>query len=136
MTADGQTPVRERFTLLVVEDKDTNRLLLRRALSKFTEWDIHEAVDGEQGLQMVRELRPDLVLLDLRLPRMGGQQVLAEITADEQLRGTLVAVVSAEAAQEQVQEMVAAGCWRYLTKPLDIDSLRATVREAQALAAG
>lgn len=78
---------------------------------------------------MIRERRPDLILLDLHLPDMNGQEVLRRLWASPSSRSIQVAVPSADATARQQQRLLAAGAVAYLTKPLDVSSLLQIVDE-------
>ncbi len=77
-------------------------------------------MQGMLGLDMASEHRPDLILLDLQLPDMPGDELLRRLQADEKTRHIPVVMVSADATQGQVRRLLALGARRYLTKPLDL----------------
>jgi threonine synthase len=81
--------------IAVLEDNSDAARLLRRVLQAHGEYQIDEAYDGEAGLEMVRQAPPDLILLDLMMPRMDGFEVLEALKADERLREVPVIVVTA-----------------------------------------
>jgi CheY-like chemotaxis protein len=72
------------------------------------------------GLDLARQHRPDLILLDVHLPDMDGEEVLRQLRADAALRDTPVLVVSADATPHRAERLRAAGAWEYLTKPIDV----------------
>ncbi len=78
------------------------------------------AMQGGLGLDLAREHRPGLILLDVNLPDVPGLDVLAQLRADERTRGIPVLVISADATAGQKERMLAAGARAYLTKPLDV----------------
>ena len=80
-------------------------------------------MQGRLGLDLARQHRPDLILLDVHLPDISGEQVLRELRADPELGRTPVVVLSADATPGQVQRLLAAGARAYLTKPLDVRRL-------------
>jgi threonine synthase len=82
--------------IAVLEDNLDAARLLRRVLQAHGEYQIDEAYDGEAGLEMVRQAPPDLILLDLMMPRMDGFKVLEALKADERLREVPVIVVTAK----------------------------------------
>ena len=90
------------------------------------------AVQGQLGLELAREHRPDLVLLDLHLPDMSGETVLAGLKADVRTAGAPVVVVSADATKNRIRELLAAGAEDYITKPLVIKDFLAAVDAALA----
>ena len=87
------------------------------------------AATGEAALRIIREQHPDLILLDLHLPDMDGEEVLRRIWAWPASRSIPVAVLSADATARQQQRLLAAGAVAYLTKPLDVSSLLKLVDE-------
>jgi len=88
-----------------------------------------EAGDGIEGVEIARELKPDLILLDLMLPAKSGFEVLKEIRQDRDLRKTPVIVVTAFAGEAERREAAVAGADRFLPKPFDPDELSALVEE-------
>jgi CheY-like chemotaxis protein len=77
-------------------------------------------MQGRTGLDLVREHQPDLVLLDLHLPDIGGREVLYALQGDERTAHIPVIVLSADATEGQIQRLQAAGATAYITKPLDV----------------
>jgi CheY-like chemotaxis protein len=85
-------------SVLVCDDEPNLRELIRVSLGPG--WSVHEATDGEEALALARSLEPDLVILDLMMPRLNGLDVLARLKADAVLRHTRVLVVTAQPASE------------------------------------
>jgi CheY-like chemotaxis protein len=77
-------------------------------------------MQGGLGLELAREHRPDLVLLDLHLPDIQGDVVLARLQADPAFNGTPVIVLSADATKGRVERLLEAGAAAYLPKPIDV----------------
>ena len=77
-------------------------------------------MQGRLGLELAREHHPDLILLDLHLPDMGGREVLDRLRLDPETAGIPVVIISADATPGQVKRLLAAGATDYLTKPLDV----------------
>jgi CheY-like chemotaxis protein len=84
-------------------------------------------LDGIESIELARELRPDLVILDLMLPRKTGVEVLEDLRNDRIMRDTPVVVISAWTHAQQAA--VAAGADRFVAKPFDPDELRKVVGE-------
>jgi CheY-like chemotaxis protein len=82
---------------------------------------------GKLGLELARQHRPDLILLDAHLPDLGGDDVLKRLRADDATREIPVIAVSADATDEQRARMTALGAARYLTKPLTLDVVLSAV---------
>ena len=78
------------------------------------------AMLGRLGLDLAREHRPGLILLDLHLPDMAGSEILARLRADPVTREIPIVILSADATPSQQERLLAAGAAEYLTKPIDI----------------
>jgi PAS domain S-box-containing protein len=117
-------------TIVYIEDNSANRRLVERALARRPGLTLLEAPDGREGLELARRHRPDLVLLDLHLPDISGEEVLDELAASPETAGVPVIVISAAASKGRVQELRRRGARSYLTKPIDIGELLAAVDSA------
>jgi CheY-like chemotaxis protein len=104
-------------TILIVEDVELNRDLLVQLLEE--NYRLVLASDGQSALQKAAETRPDLILMDLSLPRMDGWEATRRLKADEQLKGIPVIVLSAHAMRGDEERARASGCDDFLTKPID-----------------
>jgi len=117
------------MTTLIVDDEPIARRVLREELETFPEIDIvGEAENGKQALQKIEELQPDLVLLDLQMPVMGGFEVVRKLGA-----GHLPVVVIVTAFDEHAIEAFEAGAIDYLLKPVGETRLRKAVERARIL---
>ncbi|MEA3216003.1 MAG: hypothetical protein QOJ19_2159, partial [Acidimicrobiia bacterium] len=114
-------PVQRR--VLQIEDNLANVKLVERVLAQRPDVDVIAAMHGSLGLQLAHEHRPILVLLDLHLPDIGGEQVLRRLRDDPITASTPVVIVSADATAGQAQRLLAAGATGYLTKPIDVRQL-------------
>jgi len=108
--------------ILVVDDLKLNRLLLQQFLDNpaFT---LNEAENGQEALEIIRLHRPDLIMLDMRMPVMDGTELIRRLKTDAALATIPVIVVSASAMQEEEAEAKAVGCDGYLRKPVRRDEL-------------
>jgi PAS domain S-box-containing protein len=131
-TTDAGQPEAAAGTVLYVEDNRSNVRLLERLLARRPGVVLLTAATGEAALRMIRERQPDLVLLDLHLPDMSGEEVLRRVWAAPTRRAIPVAVLSADATPRQQQRLLAAGAVAYLTKPLDVAALLQIVDERLA----
>src|SRR5215211_3936114 len=113
--------------LLAVDDTPENLEILRLRLEA-QGYRVEEAVDGEEALARTRELRPDLILLDIMMPRMDGIEAVRRLKQDPELRTIPVILVTAKADTRDVVQGLDAGGDDYLTKPFEHAALLARVR--------
>jgi signal transduction histidine kinase len=114
------TPANYTGTVLYIEDNASNVILMERVLTRRPGVVLHHAHDGRTGLEMLKTQRPSLVILDLHLADMPGEEVLRRIWSDRVTRQIPVAVLSADATSGSQRRLRASGAIAYLTKPLDI----------------
>jgi class 3 adenylate cyclase len=119
--------MRDPARILVVDDVPDNVEILRMRLSALG-YEIDEANDGEQALARIAETRPDLVLLDIMMPKVDGLEVVKRMKADASLPFIPVILVTAKASPKEVVAGLDAGADDYLTKPIDHGALVARVR--------
>lgn len=110
-------------TALVIEDNESNLVLMRALLARRPQWTLNIARDGVAGLRAARAEPPSLILLDLHLPELSGQAVLAALRADPVLRNVPVVIVSADVLPTTLEELRRLGADDYLTKPIDVTRL-------------
>ncbi len=104
-------------TILIVEDVALNRELLVQLLGD--DYRLVLAADGEAALERAAEAKPDLILMDLSLPRMDGWEATRRLKADERLARIPVIVISAHAMRGDEDRARTCGCDDFLTKPID-----------------
>ena len=109
-------------TILLVEDNEMNRDMLSRRLIK-KGFSVTTAEDGQEGLDTARELKPDLILLDMSLPVKDGWTTAAELKADGSTCDIPIIALTAHAMDGDRQRAIAAGCDDYDTKPVDLKRL-------------
>ncbi|MFC0532408.1 response regulator [Phytohabitans kaempferiae] len=118
---------------MIVDDQELVRAGLRALLENTDDITVvGEAAHGREALTQGRELRPDLFLMDLKMPVMDGIAATAAIRADPTLRETPVLVLTTFDDQDDVLDAIQAGASGYLLKDMDADALRAAVRTAAA----
>lgn len=115
--------------VLYIEDNLANVSLVRRILSEREGVELVPAMQGRLGVELGREHRPDLVLLDLHLPDISGCEVLQQLREEPATNATPVVIVSADATPGQVQRLLNAGALAYLTKPIEVAALLALIDE-------
>jgi two-component system, response regulator len=121
--------------ILLVEDDDDHVFLIRRALADLDDLavSVEVAADGEQATERLARARPgprpQLVLLDLKMPRMDGLEVLRHLRADEAARGLPVVVLTSSERQEDHEEALRLGASWFVCKPTDGRRLRSEIQQ-------
>lgn len=116
--------------VLYIEDNLANLALVERILEIAGGAELIPAMQGSVGVELAAAQQPDLILLDLHLPDIPGEEVLMRLSAHEQTRRIPVVVSSAGASPGRVTRLMDMGAYAYLTKPLDIQEFLVTVTEA------
>ena len=106
--------------VLYIEDNFDNRVLVRRILAA-EGYDVLEADDAEQGLEIARRQKPDLVMIDINLPNLDGLTLASMMKADPDLGDIPIVAVTANVMKGDRERTLAAGCDGYIQKPIDID---------------
>jgi CheY-like chemotaxis protein len=110
-------------SLLYIEDTDANVRLVEEILTRRPSIKLLPAMIGSLGLELAREHRPDLILLDLHLPDINGAELLEELRSDARTMDIPVVILTADATQRQLDRLLAAGARAYLTKPIGVVEL-------------
>jgi CheY-like chemotaxis protein len=111
-----------RPRVLVVEDSEDNRFMMKRLL-EMSGYEVIEAVNGEQAVNSAQTLSPDLILMDLSLPRVDGLAATRRIRRLPALKNVPIVVISAHDTADFHAEALASGCNEYVTKPIDFGQL-------------
>ncbi|MBU1244795.1 response regulator [Myxococcota bacterium] len=131
--------VGEMIDILLVEDNEGDARLAKEAMreSKIRNT-LHHVLDGEEAMAFLRKEgkyanvpRPDLILLDLNLPRKDGREVLAEVKSDENLRRIPVVILTVSNAEEDILKTYNLHANCYITKPIDLDQFIKVVRSIE-----
>lgn len=110
-------------TILIVEDNPDNMVTIKAVLQNL--YRIIEATNGEVGLDLATKTRPDLILLDMALPKMDGRTVLRHLRENRALAAIPVIAMTAQVMKGDREEILAAGCDDYIAKPIDpVDTLK------------
>jgi CheY-like chemotaxis protein len=123
-------------SILLVEDDAADALLIKEALMHTDSTrSVTQVGDGVEALAYLRNpdrARPDLIVLDLNMPRMGGQELLAILKADKDLQVVPAVILSTSKAPEDVAGAYAGHANAYVTKPVDLDAFNTAVRNIEA----
>jgi CheY-like chemotaxis protein len=119
--------------ILLVDDSCTARLVNRMIFSQKSNYELISAVDGKEAVERARQEKPDLILMDIMMPRMTGLEACRVIKQDKETSGIPVILLTTRGEESYVQEGYASGCSDYLTKPVNdaelLDLLRAYLGE-------
>jgi CheY-like chemotaxis protein len=121
--APASAPVSDSRRVLHIEDNLSNLKLIERIFEQRPEVEVVAAMHGSLGLELAREHRPSLILLDLHLPDINGEEVLQLLREDPVTAPIPVVIVSADATPGQVQRLLASGATAYTTKPINVREL-------------
>lgn len=114
--------------IVIIEDNPMNMKLICNVLRKHA-YEIFEATNAEQGLALIREQQPDLILMDIQLPGMDGLQASRILKADKALASIPIIALTALAMSGDKEQILAAGCDDYLTKPIRYQEVLEKVSE-------
>ena len=108
--------------VLVVEDNQDNREMVVKVL-KHNGYRVIEAVDGEEAVKRAKAENPDLILLDLYIPKMDGYEVTRRLKGDQDLQYIPIIALTAHAMKGDREKALAAGCDGYIAKPINVREL-------------
>jgi two-component system, chemotaxis family, response regulator Rcp1 len=140
MIANGSPPTRSRVTeILYIEDNPADVELWRDTITDLPLLNVQAVADGAQALNYLRRSgsstdarHPDLILLDVSMPRVDGHQVLAEIKGDPALRTIPVIVLSSSGQNQEIERAYQLGANAYVVKPTQLSQFRDMVRAIYA----
>ena len=115
-------------TILYVEDNEFNRKIVRQLLAQ-TRYRLREAPDGESGVRAAQEELPDLILMDVQLPKMSGLDATRELRADPRTARVPIIIVTSYALSGDEQKARDAGATAYVAKPYSPRDLLSKIRE-------
>ena len=116
--------------ILYVEDARPQREIMKQMLELYGEYEVIIADHGQEGLEKARELPPDIILMDLRMPIMDGLKAIQELKKDPNLSNIPVIVISAWANKKNREEAIKAGAIKFFEKPSNYNKLLATIKNA------
>jgi CheY-like chemotaxis protein len=113
-------------TIVVIDDDESNNRLLQTVLK---DYQVRAARNAEEGIALVRQVQPSLILMDIRMPGMGGVAAIQLIRNDPDLAHTPIIAVTATSPSEDVRDAIASSCDGYVAKPFKPTELRALVQD-------
>ncbi len=127
--AASDTTRNDRALVLVVEDNEKNARMLLTMLAAGG-YEAHWAVDGTEGLRLTAEMQPSLVITDLQMPGLDGLEMTRRLKSNPQTAAIPVIALSAHAMAEHAEQSLAAGCVKFLTKPVRYQLLLSEISNA------
>jgi two-component system cell cycle response regulator DivK len=119
--------------VLYVEDNDDNVYMLKMRLELLGDFEVLAADNGEKGCEMAAAERPDIILMDLEMPVLGGWEATRRLKGNPQTRDIPVIALSAHALAGERERALAAGCDEFDTKPIEFERLVAILRRILAV---
>jgi len=110
-----------KIRTLIIEDNENNMYLISFLLQN-NDHEVHQAYDGQKGVELAKTVKPDLILLDIQLPKMNGYEVAREIRKDESLSQVPIVAITSYAMPGDQEKALAAGCTGYIKKPINPDT--------------
>jgi PAS domain S-box-containing protein len=126
----GETSGAPSRTVLFIEDNLANVRLMQEIVDQRDDLEFAVAMRGGAGLELARELQPSLILLDLHLPDMDGQEVLRRLRAEPATMTIPVVIISADATASQIETLLGQGAADYITKPFSIERFLAVIDQS------
>jgi len=121
--------------ILIVDD-EPNIVLALELLMKKEGYEVHAVDDGERAVQAAKELRPDLILLDIMMPKMDGYEVCQRIRSDSLLKDVNIIMLTAKGREVEREKGLALGADHYITKPFSTRQVVMKVKEIMAARSG
>jgi len=118
--------------ILIVEDEVHIRTLLEQALEELEDEhnvEVLSAGDGEEGLDVIRNERPQVVFLDIMMPKLNGYEVCRAVKEDPELKDTMIVLLTAKGQEVDRKKGLVLGAYDYMTKPFDPDEVVDLARE-------
>lgn len=122
----------EMAARILIADDEENIVISLEFLMKREGFEVLIATDGEQAVEMIRSERPDLVLLDIMMPKKSGFEVCQEIRSDPALRSVRILMLTAKGRETEVAKGLALGADSYVTKPFSTKELVERIRSMLA----
>ncbi len=126
---DSEPAQQSSATIVYIEDNNSNIALVEKLLERMGHFDLQVAMQGQEGLDLIQDCKPDLILLDLHLPVLGGEEILERIRKNPDMQSIPVIIVSADATPGQTERLLQKGANSYITKPFDVHELMELVRK-------
>ena len=116
-------------TILLVDDSATSRMKSRMILGKHTGYEFISACDGKEGVEMALSKNPDLILMDVEMPRMGGVEACRTLRQNAATRNTPIILLTMRGEEAAVKAGMDSGCSEYMLKPVNEEKLVSVLKK-------
>ncbi|MFX1593726.1 MAG: response regulator [Promethearchaeota archaeon] len=113
----------------VIEDNEKNMKLFRAILNLISDLEIFEETQGDLGLELIKNGKPDLVILDIQLPEMSGMDICIELRKIEKFKAIPIIAVTSFAMKGDKERILSAGFNEYISKPIKVNEFRELVKK-------
>jgi CheY-like chemotaxis protein len=113
--------------ILIIDDEQDLALIVKRMLERSGNYTVYTATNGKGGVKAARRKKPDLILLDIMMPKMNGFEVLKKLKENEKTISIPVVMLTAMGDEEFIEEAVSSECESYLVKPVEMEVLQSTI---------
>ncbi|MCW8929165.1 MAG: response regulator [Gammaproteobacteria bacterium] len=117
------------INIFYIEDNQANLRLMQNIIDLNEDWKLNSATTAEEGIELIKQQVPDIILMDINLPQMDGIEAFKHLKEIEHLKNIPIIAVSAGAMKENINKAIDAGFETYITKPIDINALIETIRK-------
>ena len=114
--------------IYLVEDNEKNMKLFKAILNKMEDIELFTEMEGDKGLELIKTGSPDLIILDIQLPKLSGIEICRELRKLKKFRETKIIAITAFAMKGDEERILNAGFNNYLSKPIKINEFRQTVK--------
>lgn len=114
--------------ILIIDDEEDFGFFVKSNLQMNDEFHVNVAVDGRTGLKIAEEIRPDLILLDVMMPKMDGLQVLKKLKANKKTQHIPVIMLTAKNDEDSIAEAIGSFSEQYIIKPIEMATLENKIR--------
>lgn len=115
-------------TILLVDDSATSRMKSRMIFANMSQYEFFSACDGKEGVEMALERKPDLILMDVEMPRMNGIEACRALRENAATRRTPIVLLTMRSEDTAVKEGFDSGCTEYMFKPVNAQKLIAVLK--------
>jgi DNA-binding response OmpR family regulator len=114
--------------ILIIDDEEDFGFFVKVNLQMIEEYHVNVATDGKTGLKIAQELQPDLILLDVMMPKMDGLEVLKKLKANKKTQNLPVIMLTAKNDEDSIAEAIGSYSEQYIIKPIEMTTLENKIR--------